>query len=112
MKNNFNNDEFLISIKRFKIYGVMMIVLFIIFIFVIIHNIKLANEIESSKIIEHHKSAGKTRSNEVKTLKKRSKKWLTKRTPIAILNKLSRAKRASGEARKPSEKARKEGRAP
>ena len=57
MKNNFSNDEFLISIKRFKIYGAIMIVLFIIFIFVIIHNIKLANEIEISKIEETSQNA-------------------------------------------------------
>ena len=57
MSNNFNNDEFLISIKRFKIYGAIMIVLFIIFIFVIIHNIKLANKIEISKIEETSRNA-------------------------------------------------------
>ena len=57
MNNNFNNDKFLISIKRFKIYGAIMIVLFIIFIFVIIHNIKLANKIEISKIEETSRNA-------------------------------------------------------
>ena len=67
-------------------------------------------EIESSRIIEHHKSAGKTRSSKVKTLKKRSKKWLTKRTPIAILNKLSRETIANSKAPKNGITAGKKGR--
>ena len=62
-------------------------------------------DFESSIIIEHQKSASKTRSSKVKTLKKRSKKWLTKRTPIAILNKLSREKQADSEAQRNERKA-------
>ena len=46
-----------------------------------------------------------TRSKIVRTSKKRSKKWLTKRTQIAILNKLSRKTQASSKAKKTSRKA-------
>lgn len=57
MKINFDSDEFLISIRRFKIYGAIMIVLFIIFTIIIIHNIKVANDAEISKIEETNKNA-------------------------------------------------------
>jgi hypothetical protein len=52
-----NNKEVLIDLKRYKIYWIVMLVLFFIFSMVVVSSINKANEKELAKIEEANKKA-------------------------------------------------------
>lgn len=52
-----NNKEVLIDLKRYKIYWIVMLILFLIFSIVVVRSINNANEKEIAKIEEANKKA-------------------------------------------------------